>query len=113
LRRRRYRTQRRDIGSLHRRQSVRLESQHSNVRGGIPARERGLGYAPTGKRDFDILVSLQNFFSGYDDPGTPMDAARGPSATAMNSDDAASGTLDELCGMIGKRDKGICGLGHE
>jgi hypothetical protein len=42
-----------------------------------------------------------------------MDAARGPSATAVNSDDAACGALDQLCGMIRKRDKRISGFGHE
>ena len=42
-----------------------------------------------------------------------MDAARGPSATAVNSDDTACGALDQLCGMIRKRDKRIGGFGHE
>jgi hypothetical protein len=87
--------------------------QHSEVRAGIPARERGLDYAPTGKRDFDVLVAFQNFFSGYDDSGTPMDTARRASATAVNSNDAARGTLDELRGVIRKRYERICGFGHE
>jgi hypothetical protein len=41
-----------------------------------------------------------------------MDATRGPSAAAVNSDDAAAGALDQLCGMIRKRDKWIDGFGH-
>src|SRR5439155_9526174 len=61
----------------------------------------------------DVFVSLQHFFSGNDDPGTPVDAARGSSATAMNSNDAACGALDQLRGMIRKRDKRIGGFGHE
>jgi hypothetical protein len=67
---------------------------------------------PPGKA---ILMSSSrsNFFSSDDDSRTPMDAARGPSATAVNSDDAAYGALDELCGMIRKRDKRIGGFGHE
>ncbi len=42
-----------------------------------------------------------------------MDAARRSSATAVNSDDAATGALDQLCGLIRKRDKWIGGFGHE
>jgi hypothetical protein len=42
-----------------------------------------------------------------------MDAARRPSATAVNSNDAACGALDQLCGMIRKRDKRVGGFGHE
>ena len=34
-------------------------------------------------------------------------------ATAVNSDDAATGALDQLCGLIRKRDKWIGGFGHE
>jgi hypothetical protein len=41
-----------------------------------------------------------------------MDATRGPSAAAVNSDDAAAGALDQLCGMIRKCDKRIDGFGH-
>jgi hypothetical protein len=42
-----------------------------------------------------------------------MDAARRPSATAVNSNDTACGALDQLCGMIRKRDKRVGGFGHE
>jgi hypothetical protein len=42
-----------------------------------------------------------------------MDAARRPSATAVNSNDAACSALDQLCGMIRKRDKRVAGFGHE
>ena len=42
-----------------------------------------------------------------------MYAARRYSATAVNGDDAACGVLDQLCGMIRKRDKRIGGFGHE
>jgi hypothetical protein len=41
-----------------------------------------------------------------------MDATRGPSAAAVNSDDAAAGALDQLSGMIRKRDKWIDRFGH-
>jgi hypothetical protein len=67
--------QRRRIGGRRRGQSVRLEAQHSNVRAGVSARERGLDWAPTGKRNLDLLVPLQDFFSCNDDSGTPMDTA--------------------------------------
>jgi hypothetical protein len=33
-------------------------------------------------------------------------------AAAVNSDDAAAGALDQLCGMIRKRNKWIDGFGH-
>jgi hypothetical protein len=52
-----------------------LKAQHGDVSAGIPARERGRDYAPSGKRNLDILVPFQNFFSSDDDPGTPMNAA--------------------------------------
>jgi hypothetical protein len=87
------RAQRRRIGGRRRGQSIRLKAQHSNVRTGVPARERGLDYPPTGKRNLDVPVQLQNLFSGNDDSRTPMDAARGSSATTVNSDDATAGAL--------------------
>src|SRR6202795_4530313 len=55
---------------------------------------------------------IENFFGRDDDPGTPMNAACGQSAT-MHTDDAACGTLDELCGMIRKDDERIDGFGHK
>jgi hypothetical protein len=69
------RAQRRRVGGQRRRQPVRLEAQHCDVSAGIAARERGRDYAPSWKRNLDILVPLQNFFSSDDDPGTPVDAA--------------------------------------
>jgi hypothetical protein len=106
------RSQRRRIGGRRRRQSIRLEAQDSDVRAGIPTRERSVDSAPIGKRNLDVLVSLQSLFSGDDDSGTPMDAARGPSTTAVNCDNAAAGAIDQMCGMIRKRDKWIGGFGH-
>jgi hypothetical protein len=41
---------------------------------GFPPRERGRDYATSWKRNLDVLVPLQNFFSSDDDAGTPMDA---------------------------------------
>jgi len=52
-------------------------------------------------------------FSGNDHPGTPLDVARRPSATAVNSDDAACEALDQLSGMFRKCDKRIGGFRHE
>jgi hypothetical protein len=69
------RAQRRRIGGRRRRQSVRLKAQHGDVSAGIPPRERGRDYATSWKRNLDVLVPLQNFFSSDDDSGTPMDAA--------------------------------------
>ena len=69
------RVQRRRVGRRRRRQPVRLEAQHGDVSAGIAARERGRDYAPSWKRNLDILVPLQNFFSSDDDARTPMDAA--------------------------------------
>jgi hypothetical protein len=101
------------VDGLGCRQSVRLETEHCDVGAGVPTRERCLDQAPTRKRNLDVLVLIENLFGRDDDPGTPMDAACGQSATAMHTDDAACGTLDELCGMIRKGDERIGGFGHE
>jgi hypothetical protein len=69
------RAQRCRVGRRRRRQPVRLEAQHSDVSAGIPPCERGRDYATSWKRNLDVLVPLQNFFSGDDNAGTPMDAA--------------------------------------
>jgi hypothetical protein len=82
------------IGGRNCGQPIGLEAQHSDVRTGVSTRERGLDEAPTGKGNLDALVLLQNFFSGDNDAGMPMDATGRPSATAVNSDDAAARALD-------------------
>jgi hypothetical protein len=84
------------LGGCRYRKSVRLEAKHSHISGGVAARERSVSNAPAGKRKLDVLVALQDFFRGDDDSGTPMDAARGPSPSAMNGDDAACGAFDKL-----------------
>ena len=66
--------------------SVRLETKHSHISSGVAARERSVGNAPARKCKLDILVALQDFFGCDDDSGTPMDAARGPSVTAMKAE---------------------------
>src|SRR5262245_14945017 len=55
--------------------SVRLETEHRNISGGVAAHERSVGDAPGRKRDLDVLLAIQGFLGGNDDPGTPMDAA--------------------------------------
>jgi hypothetical protein len=69
------RAQRCRVGRRRRRRPVRLEAQHGDVSAGIPPCERGRDYATSWKRNLDVLVPLQNFFSGDDNAGTPMDAA--------------------------------------
>src|SRR5260221_10131831 len=75
--------QRRGVGGQRHRQPVRLEAQHGDVSAGIPPRERSPDYGNSPKRNLDVLVPLQNFFSGDDNAGTPMDVAWGPSADAV------------------------------
>jgi hypothetical protein len=106
------RAQGRRFCGLRCRQSVRLEPQDGNVRTWIAARERGFDLAPAGKRNLEVLVPLQNFFRSDDNSGTPVDAARRASATAMDSDYAACGVLDQMCGKFRKRDKRIGVFGH-
>jgi len=65
----------RGVGGGRYGKSVRLETEHCDIGGGIAARERSVGDAPGRKRKLDVLVALQGFFGGNDDPGTPMDAA--------------------------------------
>src|SRR5205823_12983129 len=67
--------QRGRVGGRRRRQPVRLEAQHGDVSAGIAARERGRDHARSWKRNLNVLVPLQNFFSSDDDAGKPMDAA--------------------------------------
>src|SRR5262244_4467808 len=93
----------RGLGGCRYRKSVRLETKHSHNSGGVAARERSVGDAPAGKRKLDVLVALQDFFGSDDDSGAPMDAARGPPPSTLNSNDAAGGAFDELRGMIRER----------
>jgi hypothetical protein len=67
---------------------------------------------PAGKRDLDVVVPLQPLFGGYNDTRTPMDAARGPSATAMNRNDAAGGKFNNLRSAIGPCGKWVVGFGR-
>jgi hypothetical protein len=93
--------------------SVRLETQHSDISGRVAARERSVGDAPAGKRELDVLVALQDFFGGDDNSGTPMDAARGPPPSTMNSNDAAGSAFDELRSMIRECVKGAARFDHD
>src|SRR5262245_3702584 len=79
----------------------------------VAAGERSVGDAPAGKRELDVLVALQDFFGGDDNSGTPMDAARGPPPSTMDSNDAAGSAFDELRGMIRERVKGAARFDHD
>src|SRR5262245_24015429 len=65
----------RGVGGGRYGKSVRLETEHRDISSGVTARERSVGDAPSRKCKLDVLVALQGFFGGNDDPGTPMDAA--------------------------------------
>src|SRR5262249_57504064 len=93
--------------------SVRLKTKHSDISGGVAARERSVGDAPAGKRELDVFVAFQDFFGSDDNSGTPMDAARGPPPSILNSNDAAGGALDELRGMIRECEKGAARFDHD
>src|SRR5262245_16829450 len=93
--------------------SVRLETKHSDISSGVAARERSVGDAPAGKRELDVLVALQDFFGSDDNSGAPMDAARGPPPSTLNSNDAAGGAFDELRGMIRACEKGTARFDHD
>src|SRR5207253_5921798 len=101
------------LGGSRYRKSVRLETKHSHVSGGVAARERSVGDAPAGKRKLDVLVALQDFFGCDDDSGTPMDAARGPPPSAINSDDAAGDAFDKLRCVVRECEKGTAGFDHD
>jgi hypothetical protein len=103
----------RSLSGPRNRKSVRLETKHSHISGGVAARERSVGEAPARKRKLDVLVALQDFFGGDDDSGTPMNAARGPPPSAMNSDDAAGGALDKLRGMVRECKKVTARFDHD
>ena len=92
---------------------VRLETKRSDISGGVAPRERSIGDAPTGKRKLDVLVALQDFFGSDDNSGAPMDAARGPPPSTLNSNDAAGGAFDELRGVIRECEKGAAGFDHD
>jgi hypothetical protein len=93
--------------------SVRLKTKHSDISGGVAARERSVGDAPAGKRELDVFVAFQDFFGSDDNSGTPMDAARGPPPSILNSNDAAGGALDELRGMIRECEKRAARFDHD
>ena len=101
------------LGGCRYRKSVRLETKHSHISGGVAARERSVGDAPARKRKLDVLVALQDFFGCDDDSGTPMDAARGPPPSAINGDDAAGGAFDKLRGVVRECKKGATGFDHD
>src|SRR5215813_9785633 len=101
------------LGGCRYRKSVRLKTQHRHISRGAAARERSVGDAPAGKRELDVLVALQDFFGSDDNSGAPMDAARGPPPSTLNSNDAAGGAFDELRGMIGECEKGTARYDHD
>jgi hypothetical protein len=101
------------LGGCRYRKSVRLETKHSHISGGVAARERSVGDAPARKRKLDVLVALQDFFGCDDDSGTPMDAARGPPPSAINGDDAAGDAFDKLRGVVRECKKGAIGFDHD
>src|SRR5262245_25568647 len=103
------RTQRNVSGNRNR-ESVRLKSKNRNVGRGISTSECRVDLATTRQRDLDLVVSLQRFFCGHDDPRTPVDTAGGPSATALNRNHPARGTFNELCNMIRKGNQRVVGL---
>src|SRR6516225_6325176 len=102
----------RGLGGCCYRKSVRLETKHRHISGGVAARQRSTCDAPARKRKFDVVVALQDLFRCDDDSGTPMDAARGP-PSAMNSNDVAGGAFDELRGMIRESEKGTARFDHD
>jgi hypothetical protein len=93
--------------------SVRLETKHSDISSGVAARERSVGDAPAGKRELYVLVALQDFFGSDDNSGAPMDAARGPPPSTLNSNDAAGSAFDEVRGMIRECGKGTARFDHD
>src|SRR5262249_2436924 len=101
------------VGGCRYRKSVRLETKHSHISGGVAARERSVGDAPARKRKLDVLVALQDFFGCDDDSGTPMDAARGPPPSAIHADDAAGDAFDKLRGVVRECEKGAARFDHD
>src|SRR6476646_9729248 len=101
------------IGGRRHRKSVRLETKHSHIGGGVAARKRSIGDAAARKRQLDVVVALQDFFGGDDDSGTPMNAARGPPPSAMDSDDGACGAFDKFRDVVRECEKGTAGFDHD
>src|SRR5215831_8075795 len=101
------------LGGCRYRKSVRLETKHRHISGGVAARQRSIGDAPPRKRKFDVVVSLQDLFRCDDDSGTPMDAARGPPPSAINGDDAAGGAFDKLRDVVRECEKGAARFDHD
>jgi len=103
----------RGLGGRRYWKSVRLETKYSHISSGVAARERSVGNAPAGKRELDVLVALQDFFGSDDNSGAPMDAARGPPPSTLNSNDAAGSAFDEVRGMIRECGKGTARFDHD
>src|SRR5262245_19141304 len=76
-------------------------------------RERGRDLPPTRRRHGTLVVALEYSFGRDDHPGAPVNAARGPTAAAMNCDDAGGCALDKYGDVIGEGHKGTNGLGHD
>jgi len=103
----------RGLGGRRYWKSIRLETEHSHISGGVAAREGSVGNAPARKCKLDILVALQDFFGCDDDSGTPMDAARGSPPSAINGDDAAGDAFDKLRGVVRECEKRATGFDHD
>src|SRR5262249_2523242 len=102
------------VGGCRYRKSVRLETKHSHIRGGVAARERSIGDAPTRKRKLDVVVALQDFFRGDHASRTPKDGAPAPPPpSAIDGDDAAGGAFDKLRGVARECEKGAARFDHD
>jgi hypothetical protein len=64
------------IDGCRRGEPVRLEAKHCDIGRRITPGERRLGDASAWKRERDRLVTIHAFFSGNDNAGAPVDAAR-------------------------------------
>src|SRR5262249_54435752 len=64
------------------------------------------------KRDLDVALAFQNFLCGDDDAGTPMNSARPRAAAGVDRDGCGGYPLNQMSGVVGKRDQGTFGLGH-
>ncbi len=103
--------QRGGITEVCRRQSIRLEAQHSDVGRGVAARKCRIDLAPARQRDLDAFVTLEDFLGGDDDTCTPVNAACRPAAAAVHGDHKRRHAFDGLGGVIGKSNERI--VGHE
>src|SRR5262249_29203983 len=64
----------RNVGDRRDWQSIRLKPKRRDISRRVSTRERGFDLASPRKRDLDVVVLLQRFFSGNDDTGTPMNS---------------------------------------